>query len=120
MRGRPVPDPPQLLQTIRPDPEQVRQPTSPSDHLEHKQATRPVPLQVWHLGCCLLVNGPIMGWFWSMTDLMIAAPARTLRPVANWDSTIGPMTERLNGLYGFRVEAGGDGGGRLQKKSYDL
>lgn len=76
-RGRPVPVPPQLLHPIRPDPAQVRHPTSPSDHREHMQATRPVPLQLGHRG-----KGPAMG-FWSMTDLTSAAPAKTLRPVAS-------------------------------------
>lgn len=81
--GRPVPVPPQLLQAILPDPEQVRHPTSPSDQREHMQATRPVPLQVGHRW-----KGPAMG-FWSMTDLTRTAPASMLRP--SWVSTIGPM-----------------------------
>lgn len=83
--GRPVPDPPQLLHAMRPDPEQVRQPTSPSDHRVHIHVTRPVPLQRGHLGNC-----PAMG-FWSMTDLTRTAPAKTLSPVANWVNTSGPM-----------------------------
>lgn len=84
-RGRPVPDPPQLEQAIRPDPAHDRQPESPSDHREQKQDTRPEPLQVGHLG-----KGPAMG-FWSITDLTIAAPAKTLSPVANWVRTNGPI-----------------------------
>lgn len=91
-RGRPVPEPPQLLQAIRPDPAQVRQPASPSDHRLQKQETRPDPLQDGHLG-----NGPAMG-FWSMTDLTMAAPARTLRPVANWVSTIGPILVEIRAV----------------------
>ncbi|PON50670.1 hypothetical protein PanWU01x14_222030 [Parasponia andersonii] len=75
--GRPVPLPPQLLHAILPDPEQVRHPTSPSDHREQRQETLPVPLQLGHLG-----NGPAMG-FWSITDLTRTAPASTLSPVAN-------------------------------------
>jgi len=35
-------------------------------------------------------NGPAMG-FWSITDLTRTAPASTLRPVANWVRTIGPI-----------------------------
>lgn len=84
-RGRPVPEPPQLLQAVRPEPAQDRQPTSPSDHRVQKQVIRPEPLQVGHL-----VNGPAMG-FWSITDFTRAAPANTPRPVANWVSTIGPI-----------------------------
>ncbi|GLT86689.1 hypothetical protein SLE2022_048110 [Rubroshorea leprosula] len=84
--GRPIPDPPQLLHAIRPDPAQVRHPTSPSDHREHRQATLPVPLHVGHLGI-----GPAMG-FWSITDLTRTAPANTLKPVAK---TTGPMSPPL-------------------------
>lgn len=65
--GRPVPVPPQLLHAMRPEPEQVRQPTSRSDHV-----------------------GPAMG-FWPITDLTRTAPASTLRPVANWVKTIGSI-----------------------------
>lgn len=84
-KGRPVPEPPQLLQAMRPDPEHVEHPMSPSDQREQRQVTRPVPLQVGQR-----VNGPAMG-FWSMTDLTMTAPASTLRPVASWLSTTGPM-----------------------------
>lgn len=84
-RGRPVPDPPQLEQAARPEPAHELQPTSPSDHLEQKQATRPDPLQVGHLG-----NGPAMV-FWSITDFTRAAPANTLSPVATWVRTNGPI-----------------------------
>ncbi|KAF4404782.1 hypothetical protein G4B88_006168 [Cannabis sativa] len=90
-RGRPVPVPPQLLQAILPDPEHVRHPTSPSDHREQKQETRPVPLQLGHLGN----EPPAMGLFWSITDLTKAAPANTLSPVANCVNTIGPIIYRL-------------------------
>lgn len=76
-KGRPVPVPPQLLHAMRPDPEQARHPTSPSDQREQRHVTSPVPLQLGHLG-----NGPAMG-FWSMTDLTRTAPASTLRPVAS-------------------------------------
>lgn len=86
--GRPVPDPPQLLQALRPDPEQVRQPTSPSDQREQIHETRPVPLQVGHLW-----NGPAMG-FWSMTDLTKTAPANTPKPVAIWVNTMGTITSK--------------------------
>lgn len=72
--GRPVPVPPQLLQGIRPDPEQERHPTCPSDQREQRQVTLPVPLQVGHR-----VNGPAMG-SWSMTDLTRTAPASMPRP----------------------------------------
>lgn len=82
--GRPVPVPPQLLQAMRPDPEQLRQPRSPSDQREQRQETRPEPLQLWHLG-------PIMVGFWSINDLTRTAPANTLRPVASWVNTIGPL-----------------------------
>ncbi|KAK4283460.1 hypothetical protein QN277_000408 [Acacia crassicarpa] len=85
-KGRPVPEPPQLLHIIRPDPEQVRQPKSPSDQREQKQETWPVPLQVGQRG-----KGPAMG-FWSITDLTRTAPARTPRPVANWVATRGPIS----------------------------
>ncbi|KAJ6341311.1 hypothetical protein OIU78_009476 [Salix suchowensis] len=68
---------------MRPEPEQVRQPTSRSDQREQRQATRPVPLQDEHVG-------PAMG-FWFITDLTRTAPASTLRPVANWVKTIGPI-----------------------------
>ena len=81
--GRPVPLPPQLLHAMRPEPEQVRQPTSRSDQREQRQATRPVPLQDGHVG-------PAMG-FWPITDLTRTAPASTLRPVANWVKTIGSI-----------------------------
>lgn len=84
-RGRPVPDPPQLLHDMRPEPEHVRQPKSPSDQREHMHLTRPVPLQLGHLG-----KGPAIG-FWSITDLTSTAPANTLRPVASWVNTIGPI-----------------------------
>lgn len=85
-KGRPVPDPPQLLQPMRPEPEHVLQPISPSDQREQRQGTRPVPLQLGHRGN----DGPAMG-FWSMTCLTRTAPARTLRPVANWLITSGPI-----------------------------
>nr|DAD30557.1 TPA_asm: hypothetical protein HUJ06_009408 [Nelumbo nucifera] len=75
--GRPVPVPPQLLHAMRPDPAQVRQPTSPSDQRVHMQLTRPVPLQLGHLG-----HGPAMG-FCSITDFTNTAPAKTPRPVAS-------------------------------------
>ncbi|KAI4373783.1 hypothetical protein MLD38_011865 [Melastoma candidum] len=84
--GRPVPMPPQLPQAIRPDPEQVLQPTSPSVHPEQRQLTQPVPLQVRHLW-----KGPVMV-FWSMTVFTRAAPAKALRPVASGVSANGPIS----------------------------
>ncbi|OIW14665.1 hypothetical protein TanjilG_33007 [Lupinus angustifolius] len=84
-KGRPVPVPPQLLQTMRPEPEHVLQPKSRSDQREQKQVTRPVPLQVGQR-----MNEPAMGLL-SINDFTITAPARTVRPVANWVRTIGPM-----------------------------
>nr|GMD98036.1 hypothetical protein PanWU01x14_222030 [Ipomoea batatas] len=77
--GRPVPVPPQLLQAIRPEPAQVRQPTSPSDQREQRQETLPVPLQEGHRGN---LPDPIIA-FCSITDLTRTAPAKTPRPVAN-------------------------------------
>ncbi|KAL0924508.1 hypothetical protein M5K25_005341 [Dendrobium thyrsiflorum] len=78
--GRPVPEPPQLLQAIRPEPAQVRQPTSPSDHREQKQSTLPVPLQVGQRGEPLPDIGgrsrPSAAAFTSI------APATTPSPVA--------------------------------------
>ncbi|RWW62637.1 hypothetical protein BHE74_00030221 [Ensete ventricosum] len=76
-RGRPDPDPPQLLHSIMPEPAQDRQPMSPSDHLEHRHATRPDPLHDGHRG-----HPPAMGRF-STTDFTMAAPASTPSPVAN-------------------------------------
>ncbi|MED6169264.1 hypothetical protein PIB30_019907 [Stylosanthes scabra] len=88
-KGRPVPDPPQLLHAMRPEPAQVRQPASRSDQRLQRQVTVPVPLQVGQRG---IEPGPAMG-FWSITDLTITAPASTLRPVASWLSTIGAMVD---------------------------
>nr|GMD96811.1 hypothetical protein PanWU01x14_222030 [Ipomoea batatas] len=85
--GRPVPVPPQLLQAIRPEPAQVRQPTSPSDQREQRQETLPVPLQEGHRGN---LPDPIIA-FCSITDLTRTAPAKTPRPVANGVSTSGPI-----------------------------
>lgn len=85
--GRPVPVPPQLLHAIRPDPAQVPHPWSPSDQRVHMQETRPVPLQLGHL---VARPEPIIG-FSSITCFTITAPAKTLRPVANWVKTRGPM-----------------------------
>lgn len=48
--GRPVPDPPQLRQRLRPDPEQEPQPTSPSDQRLQRHSSRPVPAHVAHRG----------------------------------------------------------------------
>lgn len=85
--GRPVPVPPQLLQPMRPEPAHVLHPTSPSDQREQMQVTRPVPLQVGQRG-----KGPAMGfWLLSMTDFTRTAPASTLRPVASWVNTTGPI-----------------------------
>lgn len=94
--GRPVPDPPQLLHAVRPDPEQLRQPTSPSDHREQKHETRPEPLQLGQRGNR---PGPAIG-VRSMTCLTMTAPARTLIPVASWVSTRGPI------LCGFSAYGG--------------
>lgn len=77
--ARPVPVPPQLLQAIRPDPAQVRHPTSPSDQRVHVHVTRPVPLQLGHLGS---PPGPPIELFFN-TDFTKTAPAKTLKPVAN-------------------------------------
>ncbi|CAL0306352.1 unnamed protein product [Lupinus luteus] len=87
--GRPVPVPPQLLQPMRPEPAQVLQPISPSDQREQKHVTRPVPLHVGQRG-----KGPAMG-FRSMSDFTRTAPARTLRPVASWVITIGPICLKI-------------------------
>lgn len=85
--GRAVPDPPQLLQTIFPEPAQERHPTSPSDHREHRHVTRPVPLHVSHRG-----HPPAIGRPLSIADFTIAAPTRTPSPVASWEtSTRGPI-----------------------------
>lgn len=46
--GRPVPEPPQLLQIIFPEPLHVLQPISLSDHFVHIHGTLRVPLQVAH------------------------------------------------------------------------
>ncbi|RDY11855.1 hypothetical protein CR513_03434, partial [Mucuna pruriens] len=70
---------------MRPDPAHVEHPTSPSDQREQRHVTRPVPLHVGQRE-----NGPAMG-LWSITDLTRTAPASTLRPVASWLSTIGPI-----------------------------
>lgn len=85
-KGRPVPEPPQLLHIMRPEPEHVRQPLSPSDQREQRQDTWPVPLHVGQR----VKGGPAIG-FWSITDFTITAPASTPSPVANWVATKGPM-----------------------------
>nr|GMD41279.1 hypothetical protein PanWU01x14_222030 [Ipomoea batatas] len=91
IRGRPVPVPPQLLQAIRPEPAQVRQPTSPSDQREQRQKTLPVPLQEGHRGN---LPDPIIA-FCSITDLTRTAPAKTPRPVANGVSNAHLMVGKL-------------------------
>ena len=79
---------------MQPDPAQVRQPASPSDQRLQRQATLPVPLQLGHLGKWV---GPIMG-LWSISDFTSAAPANTLRPVASWVNTIGPIFDSIRFL----------------------
>ena len=69
--------PPQLLQAIRPNLEQVRHLVSPSDQREQRHKIRPISLQLGHLG-----NGLAMV-FWSMTDLTRAALANTPKLVAS-------------------------------------
>ena len=59
----------------------MRQPTSPSDHREHMQATRPVPLHFVHLG-----HPPAIGLL-SIAVFTSTAPARNPRPVASCDTT---------------------------------
>lgn len=87
--GRPVPVPPQLLHAIRPEPAQVWQPTSPSDHREHRHATRPVPLHVAQRFAC---HPPAIGFSCSMADFTSMAPASTPRPVASCEAiTKGPI-----------------------------
>ncbi|KAJ0988852.1 hypothetical protein J5N97_007208 [Dioscorea zingiberensis] len=84
--GRPVPDPPQPLHAMRPDPAQVRHPTSPSDHREQRQATLPVPLHFTQRG-----HPPAIGRC-SITDFTSIAPASTPSPVASCDTTTsGPI-----------------------------
>ena len=48
--GRPVPEPPQLRHRLRPEPEHVPQPTSPSDQRLQRHSSRPVPLHVEQRG----------------------------------------------------------------------
>jgi hypothetical protein len=48
--GLPVPDPPQLRHVILPEPAQVRQPLSPSDHRLHMHSMRPEPPHVAQRG----------------------------------------------------------------------
>ncbi|KAG0489260.1 hypothetical protein HPP92_008071 [Vanilla planifolia] len=83
--GRPVPEPPQLLQVLRPDPAQVRHPTSPSDHREQKQSTLPVPLQVGQRGPPPPPSPPDIGGRSrpSTATFSSIAPATTPSPVAN-------------------------------------
>lgn len=45
-----MPEPPQLRHCLRPDPEQVPQPTSPSDQRLQRHSSRPVPLHVEQRG----------------------------------------------------------------------
>jgi hypothetical protein len=58
--GRPVPDPPQLLHAMRPDPAHVRHPISSSDQRVQRQVTRPVPLQVAQRGRDEVVMDPML------------------------------------------------------------
>ncbi|GJQ89515.1 hypothetical protein Tco_0000654 [Tanacetum coccineum] len=55
-----------------PEPSYAPHPRSPSDHLLHKQLTRPESLQRANFGN-LSEPGPIM-LYWSITDLTTAAP----------------------------------------------
>lgn len=83
--GLPVPEPPQLLQTVKPVPPQERQPKSPSDQREQRQGTRRVPLQVVQRGKAEEMEL----WWESRKDLKMRAPARTPIPEASWERTIG-------------------------------
>lgn len=86
--GLPVPEPPQLLQTIFPDPLHVLQPTSSSDHLVHMHGTLRDPLQVGH---CL---PPIIGFCFSSAskmDFTSHALATSEAPCTTWTIPPGPI-----------------------------
>jgi hypothetical protein len=82
-----VPEPPQLLHVIFPEPLHVLQPTSLSDHLVHIHGTFRVPLQVAHslppaIGFCSSA---------SKIDFTIHAPAKTETPCTTCTTTPGDI-----------------------------
>jgi hypothetical protein len=88
--GLPVPEPPQLLQTIFPDPLHVLQPRSSSDHLVHMHGTLRDPLQVGH---CL---PPIIGFCFSSAskmDFTSHALATSEAPCTTWIIPPGPILQ---------------------------
>lgn len=88
--GRPVPDPRQLLHIIRPEPPHVLHPLSPSDQRLQTQLTRPVPLQLEHLGPRPII---LFLLILSIADFNRAAPANTLNPLPiSFNTTIGPIS----------------------------
>ena len=96
--GLPVPEPPQLLQVIFPEPQHVLHPTSLSDHLVHRQGTFRVPLHVAH---CL---PPAMGFCSSASkiDFTIHAPAMTDTPCTTCTTTPGDIVARLRLMRGTK------------------
>lgn len=88
--GRPVPEPPQLLQMLMPEPPQERQPTSPSDQRVQRQGTRRVPLQVGQRGNA--DETELLFWA-SRTDFTMRAPASTPMPDASCESRRGGAME---------------------------